>query len=132
MKKPHMKQFMSLIIIISLSNAITNKLYAQTPEIIWEQGFGGNYDDRAMDVIETPDGGYLTVGYTNSIDGDITLNHGTTDLWVIKTNSFGNMEWQRSYGGLDYDYGSVSYTHLRAHETVLDLVCRLLLEKKKQ
>eukprot|EP00657_Telonema_sp_P-1_P010287 TRINITY_DN4638_c0_g1_i1.p1 TRINITY_DN4638_c0_g1~~TRINITY_DN4638_c0_g1_i1.p1 ORF type:complete len:306 (-),score=47.97 TRINITY_DN4638_c0_g1_i1:81-998(-) len=29
-------------------------------------------------------------------------------------------------------WGSVSYTHLRAHETVLDLVCRLLLEKKKK
>ena len=28
--------------------------------------------------------------------------------------------------------GAVSYTHLRAHETVLDLVCRLLLEKQKQ
>ncbi len=28
-------------------------------------------------------------------------------------------------------YAAVSYTHLRAHETVLDLVCRLLLEKKK-
>ena len=28
-------------------------------------------------------------------------------------------------------YAPVSYTHLRAHETVLDLVCRLLLEKKK-
>ena len=28
-------------------------------------------------------------------------------------------------------HASVSYTHLRAHETVLDLVCRLLLEKKK-
>ena len=27
---------------------------------------------------------------------------------------------------------TVSYTHLRAHETVLDLVCRLLLEKKKK
>ena len=27
--------------------------------------------------------------------------------------------------------GAVSYTHLRAHETVLDIVCRLLLEKKK-
>ena len=27
------------------------------------------------------------------------------------------------------DYTAVSYTHLRAHETVLDLVCRLLLEK---
>ena len=38
---------------------------------------------------------------------------------------------------LDTAYGPVgmvrpvSYTHLRAHETVLDLVCRLLLEKKK-
>src|SRR5665811_2522493 len=30
------------------------------------------------------------------------------------------------------DMRPVSYTHLRAHETVLDLVCRLLLEKKKQ
>ena len=29
------------------------------------------------------------------------------------------------------DGASVSYTHLRAHETVLDIVCRLLLEKKK-
>ena len=29
------------------------------------------------------------------------------------------------------DVEAVSYTHLRAHETVLDLVCRLLLEKKK-
>ncbi len=29
------------------------------------------------------------------------------------------------------EVGPVSYTHLRAHETVLDLVCRLLLEKKK-
>ena len=33
---------------------------------------------------------------------------------------------------LDYSAGSVSYTHLRAHETVLDLVCRLLLEKKNR
>ena len=35
-------------------------------------------------------------------------------------------------GELDGGVGSVSYTHLRAHETVLDLVCRLLLEKKQQ
>ena len=39
-------------------------------------------------------------------------------------------------GGFEHDLPlllpPVSYTHLRAHETVLDLVCRLLLEKKKQ
>ena len=34
--------------------------------------------------------------------------------------------------GSQLAHGAVSYTHLRAHETVLDLVCRLLLEKKKQ
>ena len=33
---------------------------------------------------------------------------------------------------LEHDASPVSYTHLRAHETVLDLVCRLLLEKKQQ
>ena len=34
-------------------------------------------------------------------------------------------------GGQGAGMMAVSYTHLRAHETVLDLVCRLLLEKKK-
>ena len=37
---------------------------------------------------------------------------------------------ERARGTIDID--PVSYTHLRAHETVLDLVCRLLLEKKKK
>ena len=37
--------------------------------------------------------------------------------------------WQ-SGTGQSIEAGAVSYTHLRAHETVLDLVCRLLLEKK--
>ena len=32
---------------------------------------------------------------------------------------------------VELNYMPVSYTHLRAHETVLDLVCRLLLEQKK-
>ena len=32
---------------------------------------------------------------------------------------------------MEFPSAAVSYTHLRAHETVLDLVCRLLLEKKK-
>ena len=35
------------------------------------------------------------------------------------------------FGRSDHGACAVSYTHLRAHETVLDLVCRLLLEKKK-
>ena len=38
----------------------------------------------------------------------------------------------RDADGLWEGHDAVSYTHLRAHETVLDLVCRLLLEKKKK
>ena len=40
------------------------------------------------------------------------------------------IDWLRRADGTE-SYYAVSYTHLRAHETVLDLVCRLLLEKKK-
>src|SRR5664280_3052848 len=39
--------------------------------------------------------------------------------------------WLVARGDSPVGWNSVSYTHLRAHETVLELVCRLLLEKKK-
>src|SRR5450756_962607 len=45
------------------------------------------------------------------------------NVWV-KSDSTNQPVWNRA--------GSVSYTHLRAHETRHDLVCRLLLEKKKK
>ena len=65
---------------------------------------------------------------------------------MVRNISFYNGGFQAKYGDkmssvLDIQYkkpkrfggsASVSYTHLRAHETVLDLVCRLLLEKKNQ
>ena len=40
--------------------------------------------------------------------------------------------YKRPVNTVFQSYAPVSYTHLRAHETVLDLVCRLLLEKKKK
>ena len=46
---------------------------------------------------------------------------------MLFTGPTGSGKTVSMYTGL----GTVSYTHLRAHETVLDLVCRLLLEKKK-
>ena len=45
-------------------------------------------------------------------------------LWGVPGNEEANM--------IDTCTIAVSYTHLRAHETVLDLVCRLLLEKKNK
>ena len=51
---------------------------------------------------------------------------------VVLSKAFFRKSWpQRELDGLTTKEMAVSYTHLRAHETVLDLVCRLLLEKKK-
>ena len=57
------------------------------------------------------------------VDADIIKK----EDWTIYSIYNGNVDL------INFFYGvPVSYTHLRAHETVLDLVCRLLLEKKKQ
>ncbi|MBL7712486.1 MAG: hypothetical protein JNL13_08485 [Chitinophagaceae bacterium] len=67
--------------------------------IVWQNSFGGSASDRALDMIETPDGGYIAVGMTYSADGDITSSHGSQEAWVIKLSAAGKMEWQRTYGG---------------------------------
>ena len=51
--------------------------------------------------------------------------------FVLEIYGNANMDEHLDQADLDY-IRAVSYTHLRAHETVLDLVCRLLLEKKKK
>jgi hypothetical protein len=94
-------------------------LQAQIPEIIWEQGFGGSNDDRAMDIIQSPDGGLLTIGYSNSFDGDIILNQGLRDYLVIKTTSDGTVEWKKTYGGSLNDYG---YSACLGHDNGFILV----------
>ena len=60
----------------------------------------------------------------------------TTDVTSNSRRAFSveslNFWYGASQALKDLTLETVSYTHLRAHETVLDLVCRLLLEKKKQ
>ena len=72
----------------------------------------------------------LTVGYgrTPLLEGiRLDLPSGSLTA-LIGINGIGKSTLLRTLAGLH----PVSYTHLRAHETVLDLVCRLLLEKKKK
>lgn len=68
-------------------------------ELIWEQTYGGSSDERGYDIQQTMDGGFIICGSTSSEDGDITVSYGAGDIWVLKLDSLGLLEWQRSIGG---------------------------------
>ena len=107
-------QFFLLAILLITS---TNFLFGQG----WEQTFGDNAEDQALEVLQTIDGGYAVVGFSES------QGRFGTNVTLIKTNELGEQEWSQSYGlegddkGFDFvqesngDYiivGPVSYTHL--------------------
>jgi hypothetical protein len=71
--------------------------------ISWSRCLGGKYTDIAQSIQQTNDGGYIVAGYSYSTDGDVTGNHGGYDYWVVKLDSRGEIEWQKCFGGSDYD-----------------------------
>lgn len=72
-------------------------------DIEWQKTFGGNVSDIAKSIIQTSDGGYAFAGHTSSTNGDVTQNQGQSDYWVVKLDSLGNIEWQKTYGGTNND-----------------------------
>jgi hypothetical protein len=76
----------------------------KTGSIEWQKCLGGSDTDWGMSVTNNYNNGYAVVGEANSSDGDVSLHHGSTDLWVAKTDSIGNLQWQKSLGGLDYEF----------------------------
>lgn len=70
----------------------------QVPEIEWEKCYGGSGKEFAPEVNLSENGGYFISGTTFSNNGDVTFNRGRGDFWVVKTDNYGKMEWQNSYG----------------------------------
>jgi len=66
----------------------------------WNQTYGGAGDDRGASVVYASDGGYTLLGGTES------FGVGGVDFWLVKTDGFGNMEWNQTYGGAGDDYAS--------------------------
>jgi len=64
---------------------------------VWDKTFGGSKYDYAKSLIQTTDGGYVVAGGTES------YSEGNSDFWVIKLNNQGNREWDKTFGGSDWD-----------------------------
>jgi hypothetical protein len=62
----------------------------------WNKTYGGESWDGAYSLIVTSDGGYALAGYTTPVGEG-------WNLWLIKTDSLGNSEWSRTYGGTGDD-----------------------------
>ncbi len=67
--------------------------------IQWSRTIGGPEEDAAKALISTFDGGYLAVGYTQS------FGRGKADVYVVKLDAAGNLQWTRTIGGKDWDEG---------------------------
>ena len=74
-------------------------------DIEWAVNYGGTGEDRANDLIQTSDGGYLVVGTTSSRNNDVSENKGGKDIWLVKLSPCGELEWEKSYGGSMDDEG---------------------------
>jgi hypothetical protein len=69
----------------------------------WEQRYGGAASEWGAVVLQKPGGGFIIAGTTGSNDGDVTGNHGQSDIWLLNLNAFGYLLWQKCYGGTGAD-----------------------------
>lgn len=67
--------------------------------VIWEKFYGGTGNDEPGNMIATADGNYLMAGSSNSQNGDVSGNHGASDIWLMEVDVLGNIIWKKSYGG---------------------------------
>ena len=70
---------------------------------VWVKTYGSDYEDKGISLDYAADGGYILAGAAIGNTGDVTGNHGGYDIWVVKTDADGNMEWQKSFGGTEDD-----------------------------
>ncbi len=71
----------------------------------WTRCLGGTHKEYATQIKYAHEGGYILVGTTGSVDGDVAYNHGMNDVWVMKIDWDGNILWERTFGGSGSDYG---------------------------
>jgi hypothetical protein len=59
----------------------------------WQKTLGGSSEDKACDVQQTNDGGFIVTGFTSSSNGNVSGSRSTFDYWVVKLDAVGNIQW---------------------------------------
>ena len=94
-----------LLIIISYScsndSALATLTPTKIPEIDIIKTFGGTKNESGRSIIQTSDNGYIVLGFTQSIDGDVSTTKTTIqyDYWLLKFDKEDKLQWQKTYGG---------------------------------
>ena len=71
---------------------------------LWRRSYGNATGiSRANSIMKTSDNGYILAGNTNANDGDVSGNHGSTDVWLLKLDDSGYVQWKKCYGGTGAD-----------------------------
>ena len=89
-----------LVLFVLLGSLCVVLVDAEPSWVLWSQTYGGTEDDgqfHLVYVVETPDGGFAVASNTESFGA------GSSDFWLIKTDASGNMEWNKTYGGTEFD-----------------------------
>lgn len=105
--------------IISIFFILSLNITAQVVEIPWQNCLGGSgFDDAGFfddSLVRLPDG-YLIVSDTDSEDGDVQNGlNGPNDIWLLKTDFFGNLIWEKTIGGSN---GELQYTITKYNDTI--------------
>jgi hypothetical protein len=68
--------------------------------LLWQEYYGGSGIDAAASLVQTPDGGYAILGRTYSYGA------GSEDFYLVRTDSTGNMQWYKTFGGAEIEEGN--------------------------
>lgn len=80
------------------------KLNDQTGAILWQNCYGGSFNEQAYSLAVTADGGYVLGGSAESKDGQVTCMTSLRNAaWLVKTSATGTLIWQRAFSGGNYD-----------------------------
>jgi hypothetical protein len=78
----------------------------QNGNMQWNKTYGGTYHDSFGAILQTSNGGYTIAGETESFGA------GEYDAWLVRTDASGNILWNKTYGGMQFDgFSSLVQTH---------------------